>query len=99
MAWACGLQEFPDSENQTEIWISKTKANRNRDDRAMTVIHDAGWRSLVVWECATRSICVDDLVRIIAAWLQGAETSAELKMNGVACSGEFKPRIVGKQEE
>jgi hypothetical protein len=31
--------------------------------------------------------------------LQGAETSAELGTNGLACPWEFKPRIVGKQEE
>ena len=44
------------------------------------------------------SICVDNPVLIIAAWLQGAETSAELGMIGLAYPGEFKPRLVGKQE-
>jgi len=41
---------------------------------------------------------VDNLVQIIAEWLQGAETSAELGANGLACPGEFKPRMVGNQE-
>lgn len=31
-----------------EFWNSKIKANHDRDDRAMTAIHNAAWRSLVV---------------------------------------------------
>ena len=91
-------KNFRIPKTRPEFWISKVNANRDRDNRAMTATHDAGWRSLVVWECATRSICVDNLVGIIAEWLQGAETSAELRTNGLACPGEFNPRIVGKQE-
>jgi DNA mismatch endonuclease (patch repair protein) len=91
-------KNFRIPKTRPEFWTAKINTNRDRDNRTIAAIRDAGWRVLVVWECATRSICVDNLVRIVAAWLQGAETSAELGANGLACPGEFKPRIVGKQE-
>jgi DNA mismatch endonuclease (patch repair protein) len=44
-------KNFRIPKTRAEFWISKIKANSDRDDRAMTAIHVAGWRSLVVWEC------------------------------------------------
>ena len=37
-----------------EFWESKLAANVERDKRAREVLLSAGWRVLVVWECATR---------------------------------------------
>lgn len=102
--YGCFWHEYADCTNFLipktirEFWMAKINSNRDRDDRAMTASHDAGRRSLVVWECATRPTFVANLVWIVAAWLQGTETSAELGTNGIACPGEFKSRILGKQE-
>lgn len=84
-----GCKNFRIPKSRPEFWTAKIEANRDRDHRAMVALCDAGWRILVVWECATRSICVDDLVWTVAAWLQGTETSAEFSANGLACPGEF----------
>jgi DNA mismatch endonuclease (patch repair protein) len=93
-----GCKNFWIPKTRPEFWRAKINTNRDRDDRAIAAIRDAGWRVLVVWECATRSICVDNIVRKVAVWLQGAEASAELGANDIAWPGELKPRTVGKQE-
>ena len=59
---------------------------------------DAGWRVLVVWECATKAMCANDLVQTTARWLQGTETTAELGVYDHICPGEFNPWNVGNQE-
>lgn len=93
-----GCKNFRIPKTRPDFWTAKINTNRDRDARAITAICDAGWRVLVVWECATRSIRVGNLVRIVVAWLQGAETIAELGMNGLVCPREFRPRVVEKQE-
>lgn len=69
---------------RTEFWSAKIAANRARDKCAQDVLITEGWRVLVIWECATRSIYVDRLIETIAAWLQGSETSAELSASGLS---------------
>lgn len=93
-----GCNNFQIPKSRPEFWIAKIKTNGDRDHRAMAALCDAGWRVLVVWQCATRSICMGNLVRTVAAWLKGTETSAEMGVNSLACPREFKPRIVRKQE-
>ena len=41
-------KNFRIPKTRPEFWNSKIKANRDRDDRAMTAIHNAASRSLVV---------------------------------------------------
>jgi len=41
-------KNFQIPKTRPKFWISKINANRDRDDRAMTATHDAGWRSLVI---------------------------------------------------
>lgn len=79
-----GCRNFRIPKTKPEFWSTKIESNRDRDRRAIKALLDAGWRVLVVWECATRSIHVDNLVSIIAAWLQGSETSAELSSGGLS---------------
>lgn len=49
----CSLFRMPAT--RTEFWAAKIAANRRRDGDAMSELRDAGWRSMVVWECALRS--------------------------------------------
>lgn len=79
-----GCRNFRIPKTRPEFWSAKIESNRDRDRRAIEALLDAGWRVLVVWECATRSIHVDNLVSVIAAWLQGPETSAELSSGGLS---------------
>lgn len=67
-----------------EFWSAKIAANRARDKSVEAALVNDGWRVLIVWECATRSIYVDSLIETITAWLQGAETSAELSSSGMS---------------
>jgi DNA mismatch endonuclease, patch repair protein len=89
-------ENFRITKSSPELWMTKISTNRNWDNRAVTAIRGVDWRALLVWEYATRSICLDNIVQIAAAWLQGAKRSAELAENGPAFPREFTPRIVGK---
>lgn len=49
----CRYAKTPTSRG--EFWKTKLAANVERDSRAIEALLNAGWRVLVVWECATRS--------------------------------------------
>jgi DNA mismatch endonuclease (patch repair protein) len=36
-------------------WLKKIAGNRDRDEKNLEKLAAAGWQSLVVWECTTRS--------------------------------------------
>ena len=82
-----------------EFWAAKIEANRERDTRAIEALLSGGWRVLVVWECATRSFQVDNLIGIIAAWLQGTETSAELSSDGLSTDSRVRSGISSGEQE
>jgi DNA mismatch endonuclease, patch repair protein len=39
---------------RAEFWRDKIGGNRERDKRNVALLREAGWRVLVVWECAIR---------------------------------------------
>ena len=77
-------KHFRIPKTRPEFWAAKIASNRERDRRAIEALLGGGWRVLVVWECATRAFQADNLISIIAAWLQGPETSAELSSGGLS---------------
>lgn len=77
-----GCPYFRLPKTRPEFWSAKIGANQARDRRVVDALTKEGWRVLVIWECATRSIPVSILVETIATWLQGTETMAELSSNG-----------------
>lgn len=77
-----GCPYFRLPKTRPEFWSAKIGANQARDRRVMDALIRDGWRVLIIWECATRTIPVSILVKNIATWLQGFETSAELSLNG-----------------
>lgn len=79
-----GCENFRIPKTRPEFWAAKIEANRDRDKGAVDALLSSGWRVLVVWECATRSLQVDKLINTITAWLQGPETSAELTAGGLS---------------
>lgn len=72
--------------SRREIWEAKLAANVERDRRAINALLSAGWRVLVVWECATRSaemrVALPELLR---CWIDGSEVSGEF------CSDSTRP--------
>jgi len=57
---------------RTAFWRKKISGNQERDRRAATQLHAAGWRVLVVWECAFRGKSAteqDAVLDRIADWI------------------------------
>lgn len=48
----CHLFKLPQS--RAEFWEEKINANRVRDERNIASLRDAGWRVVVIWECALK---------------------------------------------
>jgi len=65
-----GCRNFRLPKSNTDFWREKLVRNAERDARQLKELQDAGWRTLVVWECATRDFSTKKLVRRIAAWLR-----------------------------
>lgn len=64
-----GCRSFCLPKSNSEFWKKKLAQNTKRDAKQIKECKDAGWRVLVVWECATRDFSAKKLVETIAAWL------------------------------
>jgi DNA mismatch endonuclease, patch repair protein len=76
----CPLFRLPDT--RREFWAAKIERNRQRDAHVRRQLHEAGWRTLTVWECAIRGRGAPGLASVIlaaAAWLRGSTTGQELR--------------------
>lgn len=62
-----------------DFWTHKLKANTLRDARAIEALTAAGWRTLIVWECATREPCSNEvLYDAIRDWIDGGNSIGEI---------------------
>lgn len=64
-----------------EFWLEKFDANRNRDQRSIVLLLDAGWRVLVVWECVLigkDAEPVDRIAKRVSNWLHGKSPANEI---------------------
>jgi DNA mismatch endonuclease (patch repair protein) len=70
---ACPMCRLPAT--RPEFWAAKIAGNRARDQVALTALQDAGWRVLIVWECALRGparlLPPGDALTAAAAFLRG----------------------------
>lgn len=76
----CSLFRLPAS--RKEFWEQKLSANRERDARNISDLAAAGWRVLVVWECALkgrRRVPEELLIRAIGQWLRSTETFGDFR--------------------
>lgn len=48
----CPMCKMPAT--RPEFWRAKIAGNRSRDQKAVATLKAAGWRVLIVWECALR---------------------------------------------
>lgn len=62
-----------------DFWRAKLEGNVERDRRSVKALQSAGWRVLVVWECATRDTLVAAALPImLATWIEGTSFSGVL---------------------
>ncbi len=76
----CHLFKWPAS--RTEFWKEKISGNRERDAGNLVRLRDAGWRVLVVWECALKGRLKrggDEVSEEAARWLRSGDGYLELK--------------------
>jgi DNA mismatch endonuclease (patch repair protein) len=77
---ACPMFKLPVT--RAEFWAAKIAGNRTRDTRDLKRLAAAGWRTLVVWECALRGPNrqpVEKVLDEIAGWLNLDEASAVIQ--------------------
>ena len=69
----CKLFKLP--RTNTEFWEEKLMANRKRDQRNLINLETQGVRSIVIWECETRSTPDAFATRMdeVARWLRSAQ--------------------------
>lgn len=79
----CPLFRIPAT--RPEFWIPKLEANAARDRRVVSSLTEAGWRSLVIWECAIRFAPLAS-AELMVSWLSDWRPSAQLewRVSGVA---------------
>jgi len=81
----------------TGFWENKTKGNQARDRKNLDVLIKAGWRCLIVWECAIRKSQRSpkelDAVKLVARWLRTGGQFAIIDEKGL-CS----PKISLKEK-
>jgi DNA mismatch endonuclease (patch repair protein) len=72
----CPLFRLPAT--RPEFWESKLRANQHRDARAVRELSEAGWRVLVVWECALKQDALSTGA-LAVQWVRQHDDSAELR--------------------
>ncbi|MBP4043946.1 very short patch repair endonuclease [Chromobacterium violaceum] len=77
---------FKVPQTRTAFWLEKINGNRERDTRQLMQLRLAGWRILVVWECATRKkepSGNDILIDCISNWLIMGTCDAHIEETGI----------------
>jgi DNA mismatch endonuclease (patch repair protein) len=65
-----------------EFWATKISANRKRDAAVGTLLKEAGWRRLVIWECALRGQpehVIEGVVDRAAKWISSKRGDGEIR--------------------
>jgi len=76
----CSLFKWPQS--RVDFWKSKILTNKVNDARAQTALTEAGWRILVIWECALKGkarITNEDILGRISLWLEESLEDVEIR--------------------
>jgi DNA mismatch endonuclease (patch repair protein) len=76
----CHLFRMPGS--RREFWHAKIEGNLKRDKIALSRLHDANWRTLVIWECAMKGktrLDETDLIAKVSFWIKSSGQHAEIK--------------------
>ena len=80
----CYLFKMPAT--RTEFWKGKINSNVERDQRYVQQLQEAGWKVLIVWECALRGrlrLEDGDLIERLEEGLLAASHSTEMDHQGL----------------
>ncbi len=69
---------------RTDFWKSKIAANRERDARVTRDLTVAGWRQLIIWECAIRGKKPEDVKRVVSRaerWIRSRKPNTVIRGN------------------
>ncbi|WP_045859701.1 very short patch repair endonuclease [Teredinibacter purpureus] len=80
----CRLFKWPKS--NTEFWRDKITGNIQRDERHSRQLADAGWRILIVWECAIKGKKEQEVEKVldnIEHWLLTDNNNGEISEGSV----------------
>ena len=75
----CSLFKWPSS--RVDFWGKKIEGNRKHDAESLGALKARGWRTLVVWECATKGKGkwpAEKLLDSIAEWIRGGDVYSEI---------------------
>lgn len=76
----CPLFRVPDT--RREFWLAKIERNRARDLQVDDQLSEAGWRRLVIWECAMRGtpkLGLETAIAQTADWITGNASRGEIR--------------------
>ena len=76
----CSLFRLPRS--REDFWAEKIAANRTRDARTQAAIHELGWKTVTVWECAMKgrsALTGDTLAEGLLAAIASPSESYEIR--------------------
>ena len=79
----CPFFKVPDT--RRDFWLAKIEGNRTRDNVVREQLVQAGWRRLVIWECALRGrnrLGLEPTVEQAIDWITGEDAQGEIR--GVA---------------
>jgi DNA mismatch endonuclease (patch repair protein) len=82
----CHLFRWPGS--RKDFWKQKITRNRTRDVEVKDALAAAGWRVLVIWECALKGRArrpLDDVLGEASAWIRKGTRTHEIKGMAHAC--------------
>ena len=66
----CRFAKLPST--RPDFWKAKLQGNIDRDQVAVLNLHAIGWRTLWVWECATRATDASDALPVqLQLWIDG----------------------------
>lgn len=80
----CHLFKVPAT--RTEFWLEKIGKNVVRDKRDNALLHEQGWRVLIVWECALRGrlkLTDDALGERLEEWICVGGDTAQIDTRGI----------------
>lgn len=78
----CHLFKWPST--RADFWKQKIESNRARDAQNLALLHEMGWKILIVWECALRGphgIGYQHVAEIAGKWIQFGTADAEIRGN------------------
>ena len=76
----CHLFRLP--KTRTEFWSKKIEGNQARDQRNYIVLEAAGWKVLVIWECAVskkKSLTTKQLEIALTAAFKSSESLIDIR--------------------